>query len=67
MIRKGKISSINYEERTAKVSLNNDENLSPMLSIPKHIDIELLKKETPVACVLFDDGTGAIICELWRC
>lgn len=65
-IFKGKISTIDYEERLAKVKISDSNSVTPFLKIPNHIDIDKLKKETSVAYVYFDDGTGAIICELWE-
>ena len=63
-IYKGKINNIDTENRIAKVNLNNANNISPALSVPNYIDISRLQKETPVAVVIFDDNTGAVICEL---
>lgn len=64
-ILKGKINNIDTENRLAKVNINDTNNISASLCIPHYIDISRLKKETPVAFVVFDDNTGAIICELW--
>lgn len=65
-IFKGRISAIDYKKRLAKVNISNSNSVTPFLRIPNHIEIEKLKKETSVAYILFDDGTGAIICELWE-
>lgn len=64
-IYKGKINNIDIQNRIAKVNTNDTNNISTSLCIPNYIDINRLRKETPVAFVIFDDNTGAIICELW--
>lgn len=66
MIKKGTISSIDYENRTAKINIEKGSSVTRSLCIPEYININNLQKETPVACVIFGDGTGAVICELWR-
>lgn len=64
-VYKGKINNIDVENRTARVNINDTNNISAPLKIPHYIDINKLEKETPVAFVVFDDNSGAIICELW--
>lgn len=66
MIKKGTISSIDYENRTAKVKIEKSDSVTLSLCVPEHININSLQKEKTVACVIFGDGTGAVICELWR-
>ena len=63
-IYKGKINNIDKENRIAKVNINGTNNISAVLCVPEYIDIDTFEKETPVAFVLFDDDTGAILCNL---
>ena len=64
-ILKGKINNIDTEKRIAKVNTNDTNNISAALCIPHYINISKLRKETPVAFVVFEDNTGVILCELW--
>ncbi len=63
-VLKGKINNIDTENRLARVNTKNTNWISVPISIPEHININSLHKETDVAFVVFDDNTGVILCKL---